>query len=183
VEIDNFQGAFDATTHLLELGHRRIATITGLPNSKLNEARIAGYRHALACYGAPLQPALLCFGDYSTDSGVHHGHALLALPDSPSAIFAFNDLMAMGVMQAAHARGLRVPVDLAVIGFDGLPLTAHTSPPLSTIEQPVPEMSAAAVAMLLDRIKGRETGEARMRTFTARLVARASTVGYGSKAP
>jgi LacI family transcriptional regulator len=182
VEIDNFHGAFDATTHLLALGHRRIGCITGLPNSKLNEARIAGFRQALARYGARFQPDLLCSGDYSTDSGVHHGHALLALPNPPSAVFAFNDLMAMGVMQAAHARGLRVPADLAIIGFDGLPLTRHTAPPLSTVEQPVTEMSAAAVAMLLDRIRGREAGEARVRTFTARLVARASTVGYGSKA-
>ena len=88
--------------------------------------------------------------------------------------------MAMGVMQAAHERGLRIPADLAVIGFDGLPLTAFTSPPLSTVEQPVAAMSAAAIAMLLDRIRGTAPMEPRTKTFQATLVARASTVGYAS---
>ena len=78
---------------------------------------------------------------------------LLRLRELPTAIFAFNDFMAMGVMQAARERGLRIPADLAVIGFDGLALTEHCCPPLSTVEQPVAEMSVAAIAMLLDRIK------------------------------
>ena len=178
VEIDNFRGAYDATVHLLDLGHRRIGCVTGIGNSPLNDARIRGYRQALEQAGIAFDPRLLHEGDYSAESGLAHGRALLTSPQPPTAVFAFNDLMAMGVMQAAHQRGLRIPTDLAVIGFDGLPLTAFTSPPLSTVEQPVAAMSAAAIAMLLDRIHGTAPSEPRVQTFQATLVARASTVGY-----
>ena len=180
VEIDNFQGAYDAVAHLLALGHRRIGCITGLGNSPLNDARIHGYRQALDQAGIPFDVGLIHAGDYSAGSGLQHGRALLDTAAPPTAVFAFNDLMAMGVMQAAHERGLHIPTDLAIIGFDGLPLTAFISPPLSTIEQPVAAMSAAAIAMLLDRIRGTAPSEPRVKTFPATLVARASTIGYTS---
>ena len=182
VEIDNFQGAYDATAHLVSLGHRRIGCITGLVNSNLNDDRVHGYRQALDASDIPFAPELVFCGDYSAVSGAEHTRAILVLPDPPSAIFAFNDLMAMGAMQAAHELGLEIPRDLAVIGFDGLALTEHTSPPLSTVAQPVAAMSQAAVSMLIDRIKGGVGGGARVRTFAASVVARASTVGYGGKA-
>lgn len=182
VEIDNFQGAYDATAHLVSLGHRRIGCITGLVNSNLNDDRIRGYRQALHAGDIPFAPALVYGGDYSAESGAEHTRSLLSLPDPPSAIFAFNDLMAMGAMQAAHELGLGIPRDVAVIGFDGLALTGHTSPPLSTVVQPVAAMSQAAVSMLIDRIKGGVSGGARVQTFAASVVARASTVGYGGKA-
>jgi LacI family transcriptional regulator len=180
VEIDNFQGAYDAVAHLVALGHRRIGCIAGRGASPLNDARIRGYQQALDGAGIPFDVSLLRSGDYSAESGLEHGRALLDAPLPPTAVFAFNDLMAMGVMRAAHERGLRIPADLAVIGFDGLPLTAFTSPPLSTIEQPVAAMSAAAIAMLLDRIRGTAPSEPRVKTFQATLVARASTVGYAA---
>ena len=176
VEIDNFQGAYDATVHLLGLGHQRIGCITGLPNSNLNGERVAGYRKALARRGIPFDPALVRTGDYTAAAGVRESLDLLRLPEPPTAIFAFNDLMAMGVMRAMHERGLRIPDDVAVIGFDGLPLTEHCSPPLSTVEQPVTEMSAAAIAMLRDRIRG-GSSPAFVQTFAAKLVERASTIG------
>lgn len=181
VAIDNVQGAFDATAHLLDLGHRRVGCITGLPNSNLNEERIHGYRQALAERGIPFDPSLLRTGDYTAAAGVRESLALLRLPQPPSAIFAFNDLMAMGVMQAVQERGLRIPADVAVIGFDGLAITEHCYPPLSTIEQPVAEMSAAAIALLLDRIKG-GAAPARVQTFVAKLVTRTSTVGGAPEA-
>jgi LacI family transcriptional regulator len=176
VEIDNVQGAFDATAHLFDLGHRRVGCITGLPNSNLNEERIHGYRQALTERGIPFDTSLLRTGDYTAAAGVRESLELLRLPEPPSAIFAFNDLMAMGVMQAVQERGLQIPADVAVIGFDGLALTEHCYPPLSTIEQPVAEMSVAAIAMLLDRIKG-GASPARVQTFAAKLVTRTSTVG------
>jgi LacI family transcriptional regulator len=182
VEIDNFQGAYGATAHLLDLGHRRIGCITGLPNSNLNEQRIAGYRHALAQRGVPFDPALLRTGDYTAAAGVRESLDLLRLPEPPTAIFAFNDLMAMGVMQAVQERGFRIPADMAVIGFDGLALTEHCYPSLSTVDQPVAEMSAAAIAMLLDRIKG-GSSPARVQTFAARLVTRTSTGGWPPETP
>jgi LacI family transcriptional regulator len=178
VEIDNFQGAYDATSHLLDLGHTRIGCVTGLPNSALNEERVRGYRHALEHHGIAFDPRLIGTGDYSMASGAGNAPTLLNLPQPPTAAFAFNDLMAMGLMQAAHQRGLRIPDDLAVIGFDGLALTEHTCPPLSTVEQPVAEMSKAAIAMLLERIDGGEPATASVRTFAPRLIARASTIGY-----
>jgi LacI family transcriptional regulator len=182
VEIDNFQGAYDATAHLLALGHRRIGCITGLGNSPLNDARIRGYRQALERDGIPFDANLLFAGDYSPASGLAHGRALLASAAPPTAVFAFNDLMAMGVMQAAHERELRIPDDVAVIGFDGLALTEHICPPLSTIAQPTAAMSAAAIGMLLDRIKGCAPSEPRVKTFAAKLIARASTIGYPREA-
>jgi DNA-binding LacI/PurR family transcriptional regulator len=115
-------------------------------------------------------------GDYTAAAGVRESLDLLRLPEPPTAIFAFNDLMAMGAMRAMHERGLRIPDDVAVIGFDGLPLTEHCSPPLSTVEQPVTEMSAAAIAMLRDRIRG-GSSPAFVQTFAAKLVERASTIG------
>jgi LacI family transcriptional regulator len=178
VEIDNFQGAYDATAHLTALGHRRIGCITGLPNSVLNASRLRGFRQALEAAGLPVEPALIRGGDYTPAAGVRHGAALLDTPNPPTAIFAFNDLMAIGVMQAAQARGLRIPADLAVIGFDGLALTAFTSPPLSTVAQPVAGMGETAVAMLVERIKGNGLAEADIRMFPAKLVPRASTIGY-----
>jgi LacI family transcriptional regulator len=181
VEIDNVQGAFDATAHLLDLGHRRIGCITGLPNSNLNEERILGYRRALAERDIPFDPDLLHTGDYTAAAGVRESLELLHLPEPPTAIFAFNDLMAMGVMRAVQERGLRIPADVAVIGFDGLAITEHCSPPLSTVEQPVAEMSIAAIAMLLDRIKG-GASPARVQTFVAKLVTRTSTVGGAPEA-
>jgi LacI family transcriptional regulator len=182
VEIDNFQGAYDATAHLVILGHRRIGCITGLVNSNLNDDRVRGYRQALEAGDIPFAAELVYGGDYSAESGAEHTRALLALSDPPSAIFAFNDLMAIGAMQAAHELGLEIPRDVAVIGFDGLALTEHTSPPLSTVAQPVAAMSQAAVSMLLDRIRREAFSSARVQTFAASVVARASTVGYGGKA-
>ena len=181
VEIDNVQGAFDATAHLLDLGHRRIGCITGLPNSTLNEERILGYRRALTERDIPFDPTLLHTGDYTAAAGVRESRELLRMPEPPTAIFAFNDLMAMGVMRAVQERGLQIPADVAVIGFDGLAVTEHCSPPLSTVEQPVAEMSAAAIAMLLDRIKG-GASPARVQTFAAKLVERTSTIGSVAEA-
>src|SRR4051812_8896096 len=180
VEIDNFQGAYDATDHLRDLGHRRVGCITGLANSKLNQQRIAGYQHALARRGIPFDPALLRTGDYTPAAGVRESLDLLRLLEPATAIFACNDLMAMGVMQAVQERGLRIPADVAVVGFGGLPPPGPGCPPLSTVNQPVAEMSAAAVALLLDRIKG-GASPARVQTFAARLEARASTVGWNSE--
>jgi LacI family transcriptional regulator len=181
VEIDNVQAAFDATAHLLDLGHRRVGCITGLPNSNLNEERILGYRRALAQRDIAFDPILLRTGDYTAAAGVRESLELLRLPEPPTAIFAFNDLMAMGVMRAVQERGLRIPADVAVIGFDGLAITEHCSPPLSTVEQPVAAMSVAAIAMLLDRIKG-GASPARVQTFAAKLVTRTSTVGGAPEA-
>jgi LacI family transcriptional regulator len=178
VEIDNFQGTYDATRHLLTLGHRRIGCITGIAGSSLTNERLRGYRQALERAGIAVDDDLERTGDYTAAAGVHHARALLALPEPPSAVFAFNDLMAMGVMQAAYELGLRVPDDLAVMGFDGVALSEHTCPPLSTVAQPIDQMSQAAITLLLNRISGGGPAAARLEIIQPKLIVRASTVGY-----
>ena len=139
--------------HLLDLGHPHLDCIAVLANSNFNDERIATYQHKLAQRGIPFDQALPRTRGYMLAAWVRESLVLLRLLELPTAIFAFNGLMAMRVMRAVQERGLRLPTDMAVIGFDGLALTEHCSPPLSIIEQPVAEMSAAAIAMLLDRIK------------------------------
>jgi LacI family transcriptional regulator, galactose operon repressor len=178
VFVDNFKGAYDATRHLIELGHKQIGCIMGLVDSQLSDERVVGYRQALADGGLPFEPGLLQRGDYMPPSGYAGAEALLARPNRPTAIFAFNDLMAMGALQAIHRLGLRVPDDIAVIGFDGVPLAEHTSPPLSTIEQPVPAMSENVIKLLLDRINDDAPKQGRTVVVEPRLIVRASTVGY-----
>ncbi|MBA3948022.1 MAG: LacI family DNA-binding transcriptional regulator [Herpetosiphonaceae bacterium] len=182
VYLDNHKGAYAATSHLIELGHRRIGCITGLPTSKLHHDRIAGYRQALTEHGLPFDRELLRVGNYTPASGQQAAADFLALTRPPSAIFAFNDLMAMGVLQTLQSRGLRVPDDVAVIGFDGVTLCEHLCPPLSTVEQPVPAMSRRAMELLMDRINGTAPPEARIVVLPPQLIVRASTVGYASTA-
>jgi LacI family transcriptional regulator len=177
VFVNNSKGAYDATRHLIELGHRRIGCITGLVNSQLNDERIAGYRKALADADISFHPALLQQGDYMPPSGRLGAEALLARLDPPSAIFAFNDLMAMGALQAINQLGRRIPDDVAVIGFDGVALAEHTCPPLSTIEQPIPAMAATAIKLLLDRIDGAAPPHGRVMIADPQLIVRDSTVG------
>jgi LacI family transcriptional regulator len=182
VFVNNFKGAYDATQHLIELGHRRIGCITGLVNSQLSNERVDGYRKALADAGISFDPALLQRGDYMPPSGRLGAEVLLAQSDPPTAIFAFNDLMAMGALQAFTRLGRRIPDDVALIGFDGVALAEHTCPPLSTIEQPIPAMAATAIKLLLDRINDDAPPQGRVVTAEPRLIVRASTVGYASGA-
>jgi LacI family transcriptional regulator len=177
VFVNNSKGAYDATRHLIELGHQRIGCITGLVNSQLTDERLGGYRKALAEAGIDFDPNLIEHGDYMPPSGRQGADRLLARPAPPTAIFAFNDLMAMGALQAIKYRGRRVPDDVAVIGFDGVALTEHIYPALSTIEQPIPEMAATAIKLLLDRINGNAPAHARVVIADPKLIVRASTVG------
>jgi len=182
VVIDNFKGAYEATAHLIAQGHRRIGCILGLAHSQLTVDRLAGYRQALEDNELPFDEDLLCSGDYTPPTGLAGAYRLLNLPEPPSAIFAYNDMMALGAMQAITERGLRVPEHIAVIGFDGIALTEHTCPPLSTVEQPIPEMSRLAISMLLDRINDRAPIESRTVVVEPRLICRASTIGYTADA-
>jgi LacI family transcriptional regulator len=177
VVIDNFKGAYQATLHLITQGHRRIGCITGLAHSSLSVDRLAGYRQALHEHGIAFDEQLICSGDYTAPTGLRGAKQLLQLAAPPTAIFAYNDMMALGAMQAINERGLRVPDDIAVIGFDGIALTEHTCPPLSTIEQPIPEMSKITMNMLLDRINNRTSHESRTIVVEPQLICRASTLG------
>lgn len=145
----NWAGGLRATEHLLELGHRRIGTITGRPSVQCSQARLDGYRAALQRAGIEFDPALIATGDFHYESALEAASAMLELPDPPTAIFAASDLQAMGVYEAARQRHLRLPDDLSVIGFDDVPMAAYASPPLTTMRQPLSEMARLAVRSLL----------------------------------
>lgn len=170
----NWNGGLSATRHLLELGHRRIAIITGPPHALSSRARLDGYRAALDTAGVPVDPDLICPGDYQIEDGLTYTHRLLRLPDPPTAIFASNDGQAIGVYHAAHQLGLRIPEDLSVIGFDDMPPMRWAIPPLTTIHQPLSEMAAAAARMLVTLARGEPLPHNRQE-FATTLVVRAST--------
>ncbi|MET7459401.1 LacI family DNA-binding transcriptional regulator [Nonomuraea sp. NPDC005501] len=170
----NWSGGLAATRHLLELGHRRIAIITGPGYALCNRARLDGYRAALDMAGVPVDPDLIRQGDFLVEGGLAQAGALLRLPDPPTAIFAGNDGQAIGVYQAAHAMGLRVPDDLSVVGFDDLPSMRWALPPLTTIRQPLTEMAAAATTMLVTLARGGPVPQGRVELGTE-LVVRGST--------
>jgi LacI family transcriptional regulator, xylobiose transport system transcriptional regulator len=138
----NWNGGLSATRHLLELGHRRIAVIAGPVRLLCSRARLDGFRSAMDAAGVPVDPALIRYGDFHLDAGAREGRALLALPDRPTAIFASNDLQALGVYQAARDLRLHVPDDVSIVGFDDLPIATWVSPPLTTVRQPLVQMAA-----------------------------------------
>ncbi len=150
----NWAGGLAATEHLLSLGHRRIGVITGFQDMLCSLARLDGYRSGLERAGAAADPDLVKYGDFQHEGGFARAVELLDLPDPPTAIFAGSDQQAFGVYEAARQRGLRIPDDLSVVGFDELPVSRWASPPLTTVRQPLAEMGSAAAQMLGDLIDG-----------------------------
>ncbi|MDX9956119.1 MAG: LacI family DNA-binding transcriptional regulator [Anaerolineae bacterium] len=153
----NWQGAFDATEHLLKLGHRRIGFITGSMDLGCAQDRLAGYRAALRTHHIPYTDELIYEGTFFQPDGFTGALALLDVPDPPTAIFASNDVMAMGAMDAIRQRSLRVPDDIAVLGFDDIPQAALVRPALTTIQQPLEKMGRVATQMLLDLLEAPES--------------------------
>ncbi len=149
VGADNRIGGYTATRYLLQLGHRRIAHIQGPLKYLVSHERYQGYCEALREAGIPLDPALVMEGDFMPSGGRTCASKLLALEDRPTAIFAASDQMAYGVLAEASEYGLQVPEDLSLIGFDDIPLSAHTRPALTTVRQPFYEMGQRAIALLL----------------------------------
>jgi LacI family transcriptional regulator len=162
-----------ATAHLAGLGHRRIATVTGPSHRRVVASRLRGYRDALAAAGLAADPAIVEESDWTSAGGHAATMRLLDRDPAITAIFAQSDLIAVGVLSALHQRGLAVPGDCAVVGCDDLPLVAHTIPPLTTVHVPFYETGERAVALLLDRIAGRDAGPERV-LLPVELVVRAS---------
>jgi LacI family transcriptional regulator len=148
----NREGGYIATKHLIDLGHQRIAIITGWMDMNSARDRLSGYRAALADHGIPFEAGLVYEGDFTQLSGYHGTNHLLDAPDPPTAIFASSDLTAMGVMDAVRSRNLKVPADLSVIGFDDVPMSAILVPKLTTVRQPLTDMGQIATQMLLNLI-------------------------------
>src|SRR5215216_3632232 len=149
---DHELGGFLATQHLIELGHTRIACIAGPSSITPSAERMTGYRNALEQAGLSYDERLILRGDYHAQSGMDSTHSILKLEPRPTAIFAMNDLMALGALRAAAEAGYSVPKDLAVVGYDDLEIARFTNPPLTTISQPKKEIGAQAVYQLVDRM-------------------------------
>jgi LacI family transcriptional regulator len=174
IDSDNLKGARVATEHLLGLGHRRIAMLTGRPDLQSAQLREQGYREALAAAGVPVDPELVQIGAYDPVISAEAARRLLTSPQPPTAVFAANDLTAIATVEVATELGLRVPADLSVIGFDNIPESALNIPPLSTVNQPIHEMGRTAVNLLIKLIRG-EPVEATHVTLATNLVVRQST--------
>lgn len=153
VAAQNDEGAVIATRHLVELGHRRIGFLGGRADLESAKLREAGYREALTAAGIPVDPSLICDGGFRRDTALAPARALLELDDRPTAVFAANDLSAIATMEVARDLGLRIPDDLSVVGFDNIPESALTDPPLTTIDQSIQRLGEVAADTLIALIE------------------------------
>jgi len=167
-------GAKQATEHLLELGHRRIGAITGPPGWYATEERLVGFRAALASAGILLDPELVVHSDWRLHWGMQAAEQLLSLDEPPTAIFGFNDNVAIGALHAAHRRGLRVPDDVSVVGFDDTAQAVIVMPQLTSVRQPLAEMGRMGVSLLTRLMNGQRLEAMRVELSTT-LVVRDST--------
>ncbi|MEU0877144.1 LacI family DNA-binding transcriptional regulator [Lentzea sp. NPDC005914] len=179
VDSDNLHGGQLATEHLLELGHRRIALLTGREDLKSAQQRETGYRRALAAAGVTVDESLIRRGDYDHDIAAESARELLSGPDRPTAVFAANDITAIATIETAGELGLRVPEDLSVVGFDNIPESALCTPPLTTVGQPIREMGRRAITLLVRLINGEQPDETHI-TLGTELIVRHSARALSS---
>jgi LacI family transcriptional regulator, galactose operon repressor len=173
VQVDNRLGARLATEHLLSLGHERIAHVAGPPDLGISEERIEGYRDAHRTAGIRLDPELISVGSFTEEGGYEAARSLLASRVF-TAVFAANDLSALGVLSALAEAGRRVPDDISVVGFDDLRLSRFTTPPLTTVHQPAGEIARHATDLLLELAGGRKV-DRMLHLLEPELVVRRST--------
>lgn len=151
IDVDNVNGAYNAVSHLIRLGYQRIATITGLPGGAASADRLEGYEKALTERGRNPDQSLIVEGDFTEVGGYYAMQRLL--PAKPDAVFAASDLMAIGAMRAAREAGLRIPEDVAFVGYDDVSVARYASPQLTTIRQPIAQFGVNAVGILIDLIE------------------------------
>jgi LacI family transcriptional regulator len=170
----NFAGGLAATQHLLALGHHRIAYLGGPAAAACNQARMHGYRAGMEAAGESVPDGFIRAGQFRYTDGVTEGAALLDLPRPPTAVFAGSDETAAGVIEAARGRGLRIPEDLSVVGFDDTQVAWYASPPLTTVRQPLQEMGGVALRTAL-RLAAGEKLDSHHVELATELIVRAST--------
>jgi len=170
----NWQGGYNATEYLIKQGHKRIGFITGSIDLGCSQDRLKGYRSALRTHHIPEMPELVYEGDFNQPDGYAGASTLLELPTPPTAIFASNDVMAMGVMDAVRNRNLRIPDDISIVGFDDIPQSAMINPSLTTVQQPLEQMGRVATQMLLGILKNPKKDVGRIELPTE-LIVRSST--------
>ncbi|MCQ8877058.1 LacI family DNA-binding transcriptional regulator [Pseudoalteromonas shioyasakiensis] len=174
VRSNDEQGAFEITEHLIRLGHKSIAFIKGHPDHSATEQRFKGYLRALNTHGVEFNERLVEEGNFSYHSGVDSARSILDLTPRPTAVFASNDYMAAAVLKLATQRQLKVPDDISIAGFDNAPIARHIWPGLTTIAQPVEDMTKQAVTKLIEHIAEPQEAPYQV-TLEARLITREST--------
>jgi LacI family xylobiose transport system transcriptional regulator len=179
----NWAGGLAAAQHLIELGHRRIGMIGGPEDMLCSIARVDGYRSALERAGLGFDPGLVRAGDFHVAGGRRAAAHLLDLPEPPTAIFAGSDLQALGVYEAARPRGIRIPEDLSVVGYDDLRIARWVGPPLTTIRQPLTEMAETAARLLIRLVDDPEAPVNQRFDLATSLIVRESTAPPAAAAP
>jgi DNA-binding LacI/PurR family transcriptional regulator len=179
ISIDDFGGAKLAVSHLLNLGHRRIAYIGDRFGLQSDDDRLLGYREAMKAAGLNPSVELTVSGDGKPEGGKAAMQALLALRELPTAVFCYNDMTAIGALRTLHDRGVRVPGDISIVGFDDLPIASFVEPPLTTVRQPRTQMGRQAAEILLDLLAGKSR-QASIRV-AGELIVRKSTQKVGTK--
>ena len=174
ISLGDSEAAYEMTKHLIELGHERIGFIIGHPEHGQSHDRLEGYLRALKDHGIAKNPAWIEQGYFNFESGFEAAQKLFKTNPRPTAIFASNDPMALGVLSAAHQAGLNVPVDLSVAGYDDSPLARYTYPSLTTVKQPTEALAQSATQILMQQINGKEDIE-HAKKLMAKLVRRDST--------
>ncbi|MBI4874189.1 MAG: LacI family DNA-binding transcriptional regulator [Acidobacteria bacterium] len=159
VMIANLEASRDATRHLIQLGHRRIAYLGDRYGHQSDTERFGGYRQALDEADVPFQPELVVHGDGKPEGGMQAMERLLALAVPPTAVFCYNDMTALGALRRIRASGLRVPGDISLVGFDDLYIAEYTDPPLTTVRQPLGQMGRLAMEALIRLLEGSPAGQ------------------------
>jgi DNA-binding LacI/PurR family transcriptional regulator len=173
VTVDNVEGTRIGVAHLLDLGHRDVALLGGPSRHSTAKERERGYEQALREAGRPIRPELVYYGDFREGGGYDGMKALIALPRRPTAVFVANNLMTLGAFRALHEAGIRIPEEVAVVGFDDMPWATSLNPPLTVVTQPSQEIGSSAADLLLDRI-ARPDRAVRHMILETKLVVRAS---------
>ena len=174
VQIDHEAGAMMATHHLLDLGHTRIGCIAGASDTAVSATRVAGFKRAMAERGVALLPGAIVEGSFTCPGGYAAARELLDTV-APTAIFASNDMMAIGALRAAAERGLRIPADCSIVGFDDVEMSRYVYPSLSTVGQAILRLGDAAANALLGRLNGLVVGPAQTHLIEPRLIVRESS--------
>jgi len=175
VSIDDGNGAREATNHLLDLGHTRIGYIGDEFGLRSNENRLSGFRGALRSRGVKEHAEAMESGDGSCAEGAAAMERILKRTPLPTAVFCYNDQTALGAMSALHARGIRIPEEISVVGFDDLPAASYASPPLTTVRQPMEQMGRRAMEILAGLLSGETAGIEGVEKFDGELIVRRST--------
>ncbi len=173
VRFDNFAGAYQAAKHLVELGHKRIAYLGDRYGLHSDTERFEGFSQQMREAGLPVKPPLIAHADGKPEGARAAIQSLLAHPQAPTAVFCYNDMSALGVLQAAAIQKLRVPADLSVTGFDDIFFASYLTPPLTTVRQPMKQMGKCAMDLLLAVIRKKETEQSVL--IQGELIVRGST--------